>query len=59
MSEGIPRYLVEGPDQDELLTDNELGIAEAMNKRIGVGVGVSTMEAACSKSRRPTTAQAT
>lgn len=46
MSEGIPRYLVEGPDQDELLTDNELGIAEAMNKCIGVGVGVSSIEAA-------------
>ena len=46
MSEGIPRYLIEGPDQDELLTDNELGIAEAMNKCIGVGVGVSSMETA-------------
>jgi hypothetical protein len=39
-----PRYLVEGPDQDELLTDNELGFAEAMNKCIGVGS--SSMEAA-------------
>jgi hypothetical protein len=46
MSEGIPRYLVEGPDQDELLTNNELGLAEAMNECIVVGVGVSTMEAA-------------
>jgi hypothetical protein len=46
MSEGIPRYLVEGPDQDELLTNNELGLAEAMNECIGVGVGKSSMEAA-------------
>ena len=46
MAEGIPRYLVEGPDQDELLTENELGLAEAMNECIGVGVGISSMEAA-------------
>jgi hypothetical protein len=38
VSEGIPRYLVEEPDQDELLTNNELGLAEAMNECIGVGV---------------------
>jgi hypothetical protein len=44
MDEGIPRYLVEGPDKDELLSDNELGIAEAMNECIGVGVGASSME---------------
>jgi hypothetical protein len=46
MKEGIPRYLVEGPDRDELLTDNELGLAEAMNECIGVGIGTSSMEAA-------------
>lgn len=46
MSEGIPRYLVEGPGQDELLTENELGLAEAMNECIGVGIGMSSMEAA-------------
>src|ERR687891_334246 len=43
MAEGIPRYLMEGPDQDELLTENELGLAEAMNECIGVGVGISSM----------------
>jgi hypothetical protein len=43
MTEGIPRY----PDQDnELLTDNEIGLAEAMNECTGVGVGMSSMEAA-------------
>jgi hypothetical protein len=46
MTEGIPRYFVQGPDRDELLTDNELGIAEAMNECIGVGVGASPMEEA-------------
>jgi hypothetical protein len=30
-------------DEDELLTDNELGIAEPMNECIGMGVGVSSM----------------
>lgn len=42
----IPRYPVEGLDEDELLTDNELGIAEAINQYIGVGVGVSSTEEA-------------
>jgi hypothetical protein len=43
MTEAKPRYLVQGPDEDELLTDNELGIAEPMNECIGMGVGVSSM----------------
>ena len=46
MTEGLPRYFVQGPEKDELLTDNELGIVEAMNECIGVGVGASSMEKA-------------
>ena len=46
MKEGIPEYFVEGADEEELLTNNELGISEAMNKCIGVGVGESSMNAA-------------
>lgn len=46
MTEGIPGYLVQGPDEEELLTDNELGIAEAMNECNGLGVGASSMEEA-------------
>jgi hypothetical protein len=38
--------LFQGPEKDELLTDNELGIAEAMNECIAVGVGAFPMEEA-------------
>jgi hypothetical protein len=44
MTEGIPRYFVQGPEKDELLTDSKLGIAEAINECIGVGA--SPMEEA-------------